>query len=186
MRKILEWLGVLGIILVVGVAGYGLFRMLYWDPRHRPVVVIGSETRSPWQIESDGRAQCNSLAPAHDEAGLRQCRFVLEPGDHVLLAKGADGTEIRRANVHVTLGDQDYLWLPDLPQDRCVFKQIVKYSREPALPGFGAPKHPQLAPGFHELSAVSYWFEGPPSRISTKERDPERLAIRLKPCDWTE
>jgi hypothetical protein len=190
-RKALNAFGYLLIALFVGGAGYMGFKVSYWDPRHRPVVVIAGDTRAPWKIEVDGVAQCASVPSARGEQGLTPCRFDLAVGDHVLVAKAADGSELHRVNARVEMGAEQYLWLPELPRDLCVFRQTVEYNKvQPIAFGFGSgpPAHPQLAAGFQGVGNVEDWFTPPPGQISTKSREASlsRVALRLQACSWRE
>jgi hypothetical protein len=184
-NRAVEVAGALVIIAVVVVACVGIFEAAYWDPRHRPVVVLGGATDTPWNVRVDGAdAKCASLNQVRGEPAA-VCELVMPVGDHEISVRGASGKDVFHATASIAKGDDVYLWAPEVPAGLCMFRETLEYQEVVIPVGFGAagPKRERLEPGFRNVGKVDFWFNSAPGRIQSHEKEDTKHAIRLVACD---
>ncbi len=179
-QRILELIGIVGIVGILGFGAFGLFHALYWDPRHRPVVVTpppGGGT-----ITVDGAAVCGTTRAYTDEASMQPCRVVLTTGEHTVETKDASGAALHHDVVTVLSGESTFVYAPELPSGQCL--EIATYSyAEIVIPILGGgPAHAPVAKGFSDVGAIDFVFAEPPKKVSSTEKDAKRTALRMVPC----
>ena len=181
-RRLTNAFGLLFVVGVVGVVAYGLFRMLYWDPRHRPLVVLPHP--SGGSVEIDGVAVCTGLPAYANEAGARPCSVVIEPGVHTVVTKSAAGAEVHRDTAQIAQGESTYLVSHELPPGQCLALVMYAYKEVVIdIPGLshGPPRKP-VAAGFADLGAIDDLLKAPLRTVQSQEKEAKRIALRLEEC----
>lgn len=179
-QRLVEGFGIVFMLAVVGVAGTGLFGAFYWDPRHRPLVVVPPPGGG--EVTVDGASVCHA-APWTTEGALHPCSITLAVGTHAVAIKsGEGGVVIQHADVTTTQGATTFLYAPELPPGKCLALVTYAYA-EVVIPTLGSssPQKP-VALGFTDLGEVDYLFVEPPKRIESSEKDATRTAVRVVDC----
>jgi hypothetical protein len=108
----------------------------------------------------------------------------VKAGEHELVARNADGTEIDRRRLTVTRERSAFLYTPGRASGTCFFRELVTYAAVASARDYDIVR---LDPT-HTLSSferrIDHWFEAAPKSVDSRHSGPtvERRTIRAMPC----
>lgn len=176
----LEVVGVVFLLTIVGFAVFGLFMAFYWEPGHRPLVVIPPPDGAT--IEIDGKAVCTNVPRYTDEQSLRACVNALPTGHHTIVTRSAGGAELHKDVVDIARGGATYAASHELPTGKCLVLATYDYATVAiAIPGSG-PRRDPVAAGVVELGRIDDVLVEPPRSMQSKDSNAARVALRLIDC----